>query len=147
MAIWGFTAKILAGKPIQGFGHGDMRRDFTFIDDIVAGVIAALDNPPVSYTHLDVYKRQVRALRIVMTMLPRGRVPVAARGLEIGAVALARGVDVDAVQACGYALRVDGELQSRRGRDDPPFASGDSTGHIERCARTRSCLLYTSRCV
>jgi UDP-glucuronate 4-epimerase len=46
MAIWGFTEKILAGKPIQVFGHGDMRRDFTFIDDIVAGVIAALDNPP-----------------------------------------------------------------------------------------------------
>jgi UDP-glucuronate 4-epimerase len=46
MAVWGFTEKIFEGKPIQVFGHGDMRRDFTFIDDIVAGVIAALDNPP-----------------------------------------------------------------------------------------------------
>jgi len=46
MAVWGFTEKIVSGRPIQVFGHGDMRRDFTFIDDIVAGVIAALDNPP-----------------------------------------------------------------------------------------------------
>lgn len=46
MAMWGFTDRILAGKPIQVFNHGDMRRDFTFIDDIVAGVIAVLDNPP-----------------------------------------------------------------------------------------------------
>ena len=46
MAMWIFTEKILAGKPIQVFNHGRMRRDFTFIEDIVAGVIACLDNPP-----------------------------------------------------------------------------------------------------
>jgi UDP-glucuronate 4-epimerase len=46
MAMWIFTAKILAGEPIPLFNGGDMRRDFTYIDDIVAGVIAALDNPP-----------------------------------------------------------------------------------------------------
>ncbi|MCA1749972.1 MAG: NAD-dependent epimerase/dehydratase family protein [Parasphingopyxis sp.] len=46
MAMWIFTEKILAGEPIPVFNHGDMRRDFTFIDDIVAGVIAALDHPP-----------------------------------------------------------------------------------------------------
>ncbi len=46
MAVWGFTAKILAGKPIEVFNHGRMRRDFTFIDDIVTGILAALDNPP-----------------------------------------------------------------------------------------------------
>jgi len=46
MAMWEFTASILAGKPVQVFNHGDMYRDFTFIDDIVAGVLAALDNPP-----------------------------------------------------------------------------------------------------
>jgi UDP-glucuronate 4-epimerase len=43
MAAWLFTDAILAGKPIQVFNHGDMRRDFTFIDDIVAGVLAAHD--------------------------------------------------------------------------------------------------------
>lgn len=46
MAMWIFTRKILAGEPIQVFNRGNMRRDFTFIDDIVAGVLAAHDNPP-----------------------------------------------------------------------------------------------------
>jgi UDP-glucuronate 4-epimerase len=46
MALWKFTDAILAGRPIQVFNHGDMYRDFTYIDDIVAGMIACLDNPP-----------------------------------------------------------------------------------------------------
>ena len=46
MALWIFTRKILAGEPIRVFGEGNMRRDFTYIDDIVAGVVACLDNPP-----------------------------------------------------------------------------------------------------
>lgn len=46
MAAYIFTRKILAGEPIQVFNHGDMRRDFTYIDDIVAGVLACLDGPP-----------------------------------------------------------------------------------------------------
>jgi UDP-glucuronate 4-epimerase len=46
MAMWLFTKAILAGEPIEVFGEGDMRRDFTYIDDIVTGVVAALDNPP-----------------------------------------------------------------------------------------------------
>jgi UDP-glucuronate 4-epimerase len=46
MMMWIFTKKILAGEPIPVFNHGDMYRDFTFIDDIVSGVVACLDNPP-----------------------------------------------------------------------------------------------------
>jgi UDP-glucuronate 4-epimerase len=46
MAPWLFTDAILSGKPIKVFNHGQMRRDFTYIDDIVAGVVAALDRPP-----------------------------------------------------------------------------------------------------
>jgi UDP-glucuronate 4-epimerase len=46
MAMWLFTKAILAGEPIDVFGEGNMRRDFTYIDDIVTGVVAALDNPP-----------------------------------------------------------------------------------------------------
>jgi UDP-glucuronate 4-epimerase len=46
MAMWIFTRAILAGEPIQVFNHGVMRRDFTYIDDIVTGVVAAHDNPP-----------------------------------------------------------------------------------------------------
>jgi len=46
MMMWIFTRKILAGEPIPLFNHGDMYRDFTFIDDIISGVVACLDNPP-----------------------------------------------------------------------------------------------------
>lgn len=46
MMPWIFTQKILAGEPIPVFNHGDMYRDFTYIDDIVSGVVAALDSPP-----------------------------------------------------------------------------------------------------
>jgi len=48
MALWIFTKAILAGEPIQVFNNGDMRRDFTYVDDIVAGVLAALDRPPAN---------------------------------------------------------------------------------------------------
>jgi UDP-glucuronate 4-epimerase len=41
-----FSRAVLTGRPIDVFNHGRMRRDFTFIDDIVSGVLGALDNPP-----------------------------------------------------------------------------------------------------
>jgi UDP-glucuronate 4-epimerase len=43
MAIYIFTKAILAGKPIEVFNHGKMRRDFTYVDDIVEGVVRILD--------------------------------------------------------------------------------------------------------
>jgi UDP-glucuronate 4-epimerase len=46
MAAWIFTRKILAGEPIEVFNEGDMRRDFTFIDDIIQGVISVVDHVP-----------------------------------------------------------------------------------------------------
>lgn len=48
MAAFIFIRKILAGEPIPVFNDGDMRRDFTYIDDIVAGILACLDKPPVA---------------------------------------------------------------------------------------------------
>ena len=47
MAAYIFVRKIFAGEPIDIFNYGDMRRDFTYIDDIVAGVLACADSPPV----------------------------------------------------------------------------------------------------
>ena len=41
-----FTRAILAGEPIRVFNHGRMRRDFTYVDDIVEGVVRVLDRPP-----------------------------------------------------------------------------------------------------
>ncbi len=47
MAPMLFARAILAGEPIRIFNNGDMRRDFTYIDDIVEGVVRTLDAPPV----------------------------------------------------------------------------------------------------
>ncbi|HEX5257653.1 MAG TPA: GDP-mannose 4,6-dehydratase [Sphingomicrobium sp.] len=46
MAMWIFTQALYAGEPLPLFNGGEMRRDFTYIDDIVRGVIASLDSPP-----------------------------------------------------------------------------------------------------
>jgi UDP-glucuronate 4-epimerase len=46
MAMYIFCRRIAAGQPIPVFNHGEMKRDFTYIDDIVSGVIASVDNPP-----------------------------------------------------------------------------------------------------
>jgi UDP-glucuronate 4-epimerase len=46
MAAFIFTRAILAGEPIRVFNHGEMWRDFTYIDDVVSGVLRALDRPP-----------------------------------------------------------------------------------------------------
>ena len=46
MAYFGFTQKILKGEPIEVYGQGKMARDFTYIDDIVDGVVGVLDHPP-----------------------------------------------------------------------------------------------------
>ena len=46
MSAYIFTKAIFEGQPIHVFNQGNMQRDFTYIDDIVAGVVAALDRPP-----------------------------------------------------------------------------------------------------
>ena len=46
MALWIFTKALYEGKPLPLFNRGEMKRDFTYIDDIVRGVVACLDSPP-----------------------------------------------------------------------------------------------------
>ena len=46
MALYIFTKKILADEPINVYGFGKMKRDFTYIDDIVEGIIGLIDNQP-----------------------------------------------------------------------------------------------------
>jgi UDP-glucuronate 4-epimerase len=48
MAYYSFTRAILAGQAIPVFNRGDMKRDFTYIDDIVDGVLAVLERPPAA---------------------------------------------------------------------------------------------------
>src|SRR5690606_16748056 len=50
MALFKFTKNILAGKPIDVFNHGNHRRDFTYVNDIVQGVVASMDNLAESNT-------------------------------------------------------------------------------------------------
>lgn len=47
MAVWMFTRDILEGRPIPVFNRGEMKRDFTYIDDIISGVVAAIDSQPL----------------------------------------------------------------------------------------------------
>jgi len=46
MAYFSFARKILAGEPISVFNHGDLMRDFTYVDDIVRGILNIMDAPP-----------------------------------------------------------------------------------------------------
>ena len=47
MAMWIFTKALFDGQPLPLFNRGEMRRDFTYVDDIARGVVACLDSPPV----------------------------------------------------------------------------------------------------
>ena len=46
MAMWLFAEAILEGRPIRLFNHGQMRRDFTYVDDIVEAVVRLIDRLP-----------------------------------------------------------------------------------------------------
>ena len=56
MALFLFTKNILARKPIQVFNYGNHTRDFTFIDDIVEGIVRVLDNTPTANPDYDFSK-------------------------------------------------------------------------------------------
>ena len=47
MAMWLFAEAIMTGRPIRLFNHGRMRRDFTYIDDVVEAVVRLIDRPAV----------------------------------------------------------------------------------------------------
>jgi UDP-glucuronate 4-epimerase len=51
MAYFGFTENMLKGQPIEVYGEGRMARDFTYIDDIVDGILGVLDHAPASGEH------------------------------------------------------------------------------------------------
>jgi len=51
MAYWLFTSAMLQGRPIRLFNEGRMRRDFTFVDDVVRGILAVLDKPAAPGEH------------------------------------------------------------------------------------------------
>ncbi len=71
MAYFKFTQAILGGKPIEVFNHGDMKRDFTYIDDIVEGVVRLMDYLPThnNYALYNIGNNQPEQLMDMIGML------------------------------------------------------------------------------
>ena len=55
MAYFGFTNKMIKGETIQVFNNGDLKRDFTYVDDIVTGIEKLIDIPPLGDAPAEVY--------------------------------------------------------------------------------------------
>jgi UDP-glucuronate 4-epimerase len=111
MAYYGFTEKMLKGETIEVYGEGKMARDFTYIDDIVDGILGVLDHPPAQGGH-EVYNigdnDPVGLLDMISTL-------EAALGIEAKKVFLpmqpgdvpATFANIDKLQAlCGYQPKV-----------------------------------------
>ena len=70
MAMWLFTKAMLAGKPIKVFNYGKMQRDFTYIDDIVQGVLASLMVPGLErYEIINIGNHQAEELPRIIALL------------------------------------------------------------------------------
>ena len=73
MAYFSFTRRVLAGEPIEIYGEGRMARDFTYIDDVVEGVLAVMDRPPATGGHriLNIGADRPRALLDFVSLIER----------------------------------------------------------------------------
>lgn len=72
MAMWLFTAAMLRGEPIKVFNYGKMQRDFTYIDDIVQGVVASLMAPGLEqYEIINLGNHKAEELTKVISLLER----------------------------------------------------------------------------
>ena len=63
MALFSFTRAILNGEPIDLYNHGNMERDFTYVDDVVEAVLLVIDHPPDSAADWDVRPSAVSSAR------------------------------------------------------------------------------------
>jgi UDP-glucuronate 4-epimerase len=70
LAIRKFTQAIVAGKPIEFFGDGSTRRDYTYIDDILQGVLAALDRP-FGYEVINLGESRTVELRELVSLIEK----------------------------------------------------------------------------
>ncbi|HUJ26398.1 MAG TPA: SDR family NAD(P)-dependent oxidoreductase [Myxococcales bacterium] len=69
LAIHKFSRLMLAGRPLPFFGDGSSRRDYTWVDDIVAGVVAACDVPQLSWDVINLGGAQTTSLAQLVSML------------------------------------------------------------------------------
>jgi len=112
MAYFDFTEKIMRGEPIEVYGEGQMARDFTYIDDIVDGVLGVLSHPPAAGGH-EIYNigdsRPVGLMDMISTLeraLGREAVKIM-RPMQPGDVT-ATYADITKLNALtGYAPRID----------------------------------------
>ena len=75
MAYYSFARAIMAGEPITLFEDGRLRRDFTYIDDIVAGVVGCIDRPPdggLPARVLNIGNNQPEEVRTLVALLEQG---------------------------------------------------------------------------
>lgn len=73
MAMWIFAKAILSGEPITLFNHGDMCRDFTYVDDIVSGILALAANPfPLPYRLYNIGGEHTIGLEYLVELLEAG---------------------------------------------------------------------------
>lgn len=72
LAIHKFARLITEGKPIQVFGDGTTRRDYTYIDDIIAGVRAAIDHEATPFEIFNLGESQTVELNELIALLERG---------------------------------------------------------------------------
>jgi UDP-glucuronate 4-epimerase len=70
MAMLGFAQKMLAGTPIEIYNNGDLRRDFTYIDDIVTGFVKAV-NTPLGYAIINLGNGRPVALMTFIELLEK----------------------------------------------------------------------------
>jgi UDP-glucuronate 4-epimerase len=73
MAIFLFTKAMIEGKPINVFNNGNMRRDFTYVDDIINGVLRVIANPAESNSHWDAEKPDPASSKIPYKVLNIGK--------------------------------------------------------------------------
>lgn len=87
MAYFSFTKAILSGQRIDVYNHGKMMRDFTYIDDIVQGVVLSLENPPAGATNQRGKSREAENLACDGRSggLP-GAIPNAIPGASLGTI-------------------------------------------------------------
>jgi UDP-glucuronate 4-epimerase len=102
MAYYGFARAIMRGEPITVYDGGRPKRDFTYIDDIVAGVVGVLDRPPArgeaprvlnignhrseTVTHLVTLLEASLGRRAIIENVPRPVADVAETWADIGAI-------------------------------------------------------------
>jgi len=71
LAIYKFAKLISEGKPIPVFGNGTTRRDYTFIDDIIAGVRSAIDYEATEYEVINLGESRTVELRELISLLEK----------------------------------------------------------------------------